>query len=284
MASRGRGGRGRGKELGVPSPGKNPGQGQGEAAAQGRRHKIPGNIEGLTTYLNSLNESNIKTYGSMFADMVIGYSSNKKKLEEAVRIIFNTTVQDRDSATLGAVICEKIAMAPSPGEPETTTTIRAEFRKALLAVFQAEFARRKEIRSHSIEAWLSVFTFLCELYVRIKVGDQPILVVGKAILSTMDYLLSLDDSLDDELDCVCTNLKLCGRFLEMQGSQQVEKLITSLRARAITKKTSCRVRCLIMEVLEFRSMGWNDPERKLEDFYVDALADAVAEDELSEDN
>lgn len=223
--------------------------------------------------------------------MVLGYSSNAAKLREAVDLLFDSTVCNRDDAPLGAKVCEKIATVPAPGnggggsEPEEDDNAarRTEFRKALLGRFQVEFSRRAETRARSIEAWLSVFAFLCEVYARVKVADEPIKVVGKAILSAMHYLLDLEDVVDDEIDCVCTSLKLCGRHLdEQQAAAEVEKLMCSLRTRAISGKTSCRVRCLVMEVLELRQRSWEDPEGTLERFYVDALADAVAEDELKE--
>ena len=56
--------------------------------------------------------------------------------------------------------------------------------------------------------------------------------------------------------------------------------MVKLRYMVISKKSSCRTRCLAMEVLEFRCMGWSDPDKRLDDFYVDALVDAIAEDEL----
>ena len=110
-------------------------------------------------------------------------------------------------------------------------------------------------------------------------GQQPINVVGKAIISTMGFLLGLPDVDDDEIDCLCTCLRLCGKNLEEQAKMQVEKLVCQLRSKVITGKSSCRVRCLIMEVIEYRLLGWIDPGKNLDNFYPDAIADAIAEDE-----
>ena len=249
-------------------------------AASGKT-KIPASVEDLNKYLCSLDEANFEMYGGVFADMVLGYSCNTSKLNDAVGLIFDATLSSRDDACWGARVCERILTVPVDGsESEELTSRRVEFRKALLGRFQAEFARKAETRARSIEAWLSVFAFLCEIYTRLKVADQPIKVVGKAILSAMHYLLDLDDVVDDEIDCVCSSLKVCGHQLDKQAVDEVEKLICLLRVRVISGKTKCRVRCLILEVLELRQRGWEDPGRKLEGFYVDAIADAVAEDEL----
>lgn len=285
MASRGRG---RGREPqslkqdpSQPTPHTRASR-PGGAASAGKT-KIPSSLQELNKYLTSLNESNFETYGGVFADMVLGYSSNAAKLREAVDLLFDTTVSNRDDAPLGAKVCERIVTAPAcSSESDESVARRTDFRKTLLGRFQVEFSRKEETRARSIEAWLSVFAFLCEIYARVKVSDEPVRVVGKAILSAMHYLLDVDDVVDDEVDCVCTSLKQCGCYLDQQAAAEVEKLICLLRTRAISGKTNCRVRCLIMEVLELRQRSWRDPEGKLESFYVDALADAVAEDELRE--
>lgn len=279
---RGRGTRGRGKDLRVTP--------QGQAVGVAGKPKVPGSVEGLGTYLRSLNESNFKSYGGMFADMVLGYCVNESKLQEAVDLIFDTTVSDRDNAELGAKVCANIAMPPcgsSEGgaaqEPEAKSAIRAGFRKVLLKKFQAEYKKKEQLRTTSIETWLSVFAFLCDVYVRITIGGKPIVIIGKAILTTMDFLLNLSDVIDDEIDCICTSLKFCGKHLEQQSPQELKKVVNLLRTRAIASKTSCRVRCLILELLELRQMRWADPEKTLDEFYADGLFDAIAQDEVSGD-
>ena len=277
---RGRGGRGRGRDLEVTPP----------AQGHARKTKVPGSVEELGTYLRSLEESNFKNYGGMFADMVLDYSVNERKLQEAVGLIFDTTVRDRDNAEFGAKVCEKIAMPPSGTEggvdlePEAKSAIRAEFRKALLAKFHSEYKKKEQLRTHSIESWLSVFAFLCEVYARIKVGGKPIIIIGKAIITTTDFLMNLDDVDDDEIDCICTSMKICGKYLEQQSPQEVKKLVNLLRTRVISPKTSCRVRCLILEVLELRQMKWEDPDKTLDEFYADGLFDAIAQDAVSGDS
>ena len=279
---RGRGARGRGKDLRAIL------QAQGQAVGGGGKPKVPANAEELGTYLRSLNEANFKSYGGMFADMVFGYCVSESKLQEAVGLVFDTTVSDRDNAELGAKVCAMIAMPPcgsSEGgvaeEPEAKSAIRAEFRKALLMKFQAEYKKREQLRAISIETWLSVFAFLCEVYIRIKIGGKPIVIIGKAIFTTVNFLMNMSDVDDDEIDCICTSLKFCGKYLEQQSPQELKKVVNLLRTRAIGPKTSCRVRCLILEVLELRQMSWEDPEKTLDEFYADGLFDAIAQDEVS---
>ncbi len=252
---------------------------------QAAKPKTPGTAEELNSYLLKLDDSNFQVYGDVFADMVLSYSRNEDKLREAVDVLVDTTVHSdrgREAGSLGAKVCEKIMDGPA-SDSGARGKVRDEFRKALLGRLHAEHKKREATRSHSIETWLCVFNFLCEVYTHVKVGGQPIKVVGKAILSNMDFLLNVPDSVDDEIDCVCSCLKLCGRSLQEQEAEQVEKLVCLLRSKVITRKSSCRVRCLIMEVLEYRLLGWSDPGKKLDGFYVDAVADAEAEDEVGDD-
>ncbi len=274
-SGRGRGVRMRGRGRDLPGISRAP---------QAARPKTPGNVADLKGYLHKLNESNFQTYGEMFADMVLGFARNEERLQEALELIFDTTVHSergREVAALGAMICEKIANGPT-SEPEAKSRVRVEFRRALLGRFQIEHKKREATRSISIETWLCVFTFLCEVYARVRVSGQPIKVIGKAVLSNIDFLLNVPDCDDDETDCVCSCLKLCGQYLQEQEGEQVEKVVSLLRSKVISRKSSCRVRCVIMEVIEYRLLGWSDPGMKLDNFYVDALADAVAEDELGD--
>lgn len=238
-----------------------------------RRPKVPKTVDELGTYLRSLSESNLDMYGDMFVEMFRGYCVDEARLQQAVALIFDTTVADREYVHLGVMVCQKIK------EQDKTS----RFTKALLLHFQKNFSKKNEIRAISIEAWLAIFAFMCDVYSCILTDSgQPISVLGRAIFSTIDYLLSLKDCVDDEIECICSSLKLCGALLEAAQGESMKKTIDALRRKVLMKNSSCRVRCLIMEVLELRAMGWKDPQKSLEDFYIDSLQDAIVEDEVGE--
>lgn len=257
------------------------GRGRGAAKAPSgiaKPPKTPGSVQELNKYLKSLNEGNLGTYGEMFADMVHDYvASNDRKLQEAVNLIFDATVESKENTVLGAKVCEKIIMTTDKHE-----NAAAAFRHSMLMRIQTEHKRKQEIRAQSIEAWLGIFSFLCELFLRIKIQDQPVPVVGKAILSTTLWMLELSDCDDDEVDCICEELKRIGYLLESISADHVRRVFKVLRKKVITCKSTGRVRCLILELLEYRAMGWKDPNGELDEFYIDALPDAVAEDETSQ--
>ena len=258
-------------------------RGRGQRATQvlaeaTKPSKAPPNVQELGKYLKKLGEANLSTYGTTFADMVREYvSDNSGKLQEAVNLIFDTTVESKENAVLGAKLCERI-MTPTDKQAVEATA----FRRAMLSRIQEKYQRRREIRAKSIEMWLGIFAFLCELFLRIKVQDKPVPVMGKAILSTSIWMLELSECDDDEVDCICVELKRIGSLLELVSPDQVRKVVSLLRERVITSKSTARVRCLALEVLEYCAMGWKDSKQQLHQFFIDALPDAVGEDETKD--
>ena len=269
-ATRGRGGRGRVKVSQVQPP-------------RERQPKAPKSIEELSTYLFSLNEENLSTYGGMFSDMVLGFSQNEEKMNSIVDLIFDTTTKSRENASLGAKICQKIVTLQET-DAEGKKALRNAFRKYLFVKFQGEYKNKEATRKVSIERWLSIFSFLCEVFRYIRVNDQPINVIGKAILSTMEWLLKIDDIDSDEIECVCEHLKNVGKVLEGINNEAMASVIAHLRMQIISNSSSCKIRCIALEVIEFRAMGWSDRNNELDGFYIDAIADATANDELSSIN
>ena len=115
-------GRPRGKGRGTP---QQPAESGKQHQAQ-RAHKTPKDEAGLNVYLESLNEGNLASFGSMFTNMVIDYSSSDRRLQEAVDLIFTKTTKDRENASFGAKICSLIVEpGESTAEPiDTTSSIR----------------------------------------------------------------------------------------------------------------------------------------------------------------
>jgi hypothetical protein len=242
-----------------------------------RQAKSPKTIGELTKHLYSLNEGNLSAYGEAFVNMTLEFAQNEDNMSQAVQLIFDTTVQSRDNVELGAKICQKIVTSLGL-DPELKKAQRNEFRRLLLGRFQDEYKNKETTRKLSIESWLSIFAFLYEVFSCVLVNNQPITVVGKAIISTIEWLLSLRDVDDDEVECICECLKKCGKNLEVINSDKIAGIACLLRIKAISHACSCRARCVIMEMLEYRAMGWLDKNKELDRFYMDAIADASVED------
>ncbi len=253
------------------------GRGQGTASKiQGDTKKKSSravkSIDDLSSYLYSLSLSNISVYGHDFAEMVFQFGgTDDSKLEEVVNLIFETSVSDRAYSDLGAAVCHVILEKESPA--------CEVFMEKLMHKLQSELKVRKETRQESVEQWLGLFAFLCEVYNQIKVAGAPIKVVGSKILSLTLQMLTDDDVIDDEIDCICSKLKICGKLLENECPEKIEKIFTELRKLVITKRSSSVRRCYILEIIEFRRMEWSDSAKVLDKFYPDAVADAMVEDE-----
>ena len=250
------------------------GRGQGiasriKADTEKKTTRVVKHIDDLSGYLHSLNTSNIHVHGNEFADMVLNFATDDSKLEEIINLIFDTTVADRAHSALGADICRLILQRDDPQ--------RQTFRVKLMGRFQYETKQINEIRRVSIEQWLGVFAFLCEVYHKVKVAGTPIKVIGTAIMKFTLQMLSGKDTIDDEIDCICAKLKVCGKLLESESPDKMDNIIKELRRQVICKNSSSVRRCYILEVIEFRLMGWSDPTKLLDKFYPDAIADAMAE-------
>ena len=241
--------------------------------------RVPKSLDELAEYLHSLNESNLEVYGPEFADMVhLFVGDDENKLVKTVKLIFDSTVGSRDYSKLGCGICKLIIERGY--EAGGTGAFGTKFRAKLLQCFQPKVKDMKEIRSKSIEEWLGIFAFLCEVYCSILVNGQPIAVIGKAIISKIECMLFELEAIDDEMTTICTILKVCGRLLEQQDADSLERILVALRKQVISAKSSCQRRCAIMELIELKQMGWIDRDGYLDKFYVDALTDAMVEDEL----
>lgn len=236
--------------------------------------RTPKSIGELAKYLHSLDERNLDAYGAEFAGMVRRYADDEVKVSEVIKLIFDTTVASRDYSVLGACVCKLII------DSEHASTFGSDFLRRLLTRFQSEIKNSKDTRSKSIEQWLGVFAFLCEIYCKIKISGEPITVVGKSILQNAEKILYNSDTVDDEIDVLCTKLKVCGKLLEEQDPALMENILGTLRRQVIRGGGSCQRRCFIMEVIELKQLGWTDRTGSVDKFYADALPDAVAEDEV----
>lgn len=295
-------GRGRGRGIGIvppPSPGvdapkaigihteavkpiseeKTSPKQQQQQQRSPKQFKTPNTASELATYLYSLNEDNLAQYGPAFSEMAINFVkiSPEKRTSELVSLLYSTVTSSREHATLGARVCQEIL------GPEGDVDIRTQIRRELLRTCQTQYRNRESIRRKSIEDWLALFSFIMALFCHLRVGGECVWALGGAAVEATLFTLDQKDLDDDELECICFSLKDIAPTLEAseKTSKKFSKsVVPKLRSLAISRKASERATCMIMEFLEFRARGYQDPGGEISDFYVDALADAIASDEM----
>lgn len=297
-------GRGRGRGLGIvppPSPGvadatksiaieteptqeekitpKQKQQKQQQQQRSPKRFKTPNTVSELATYLHSLNENNLAKFGPAFSEMAIDFVkvSPEKRTSELVSLLYSTVTSSKEHATLGARVCQEVLGS------EGNADIRTQIRRELLRSCQTQYRNRESIRRKSIEDWLALFSFIMELFCYLRVGGECVGALGSAVVEATLFTLDQQDLDDDELECICFRLKDIASVLEASEKTRqkfTKSVVPKLRSLAISRNSSERATCMIMEFLELRARGYQDPGGEISDFYVDALTDAIASDEM----
>ena len=255
------------------------GSGPGKSLKQG--DDVPSSLDQLKEYLYSLTHDNFGRFGEKFGQMARGYLIVKTKEVNAVAsMVLEAAVNSKETTKLGAMVCKAIIYPDCDGLPEEQRGPAKAFRNTVIGLLHNKYEGKKQIRKKSIESWLAVFSFLCDLYHYLHLpSGKALTLIGKTILEACKFMLENDDCDDDEIECMCLHLKSNGKMLEAENPLEVERVVSELRTRVISRKTTERSRCLCMDLIEYRAKGYCDPDNKLSDYYLVALQDAIANDE-----
>jgi len=250
-----------------------------DRSSQDRGVDSPANVDKLKEYLYSLTEENFNQYGAKFGMMTLAYLTKRpKEMSQVVSLVYEAATTTKETTRLGAMVC-KVIIYPENMLPEHDNAAK-EFRTKIVELLHKNYEGKKQVRVKSIEMWLAIFSFLSDMfYCMHSPNRKGWNFIGKAILDACRFMLNNDDCDDDEIDCLCQQLKDNGKSLEEVDPTGMECIISELRTRVIMKATTERVRCLCMDLIEYRAHGYNDPGKKLSDFYLVALQDAIANDE-----
>lgn len=248
-----------------------------------KQFKTPSTIKELASYLHSLDEDNLSKFGPAFSEMATNFVkvSPEKRTSELVSLLYSTVTSSKEYATLGARVCQEIFGTGDLTRPDLE--MRKQMRRELLMTCQKQYKNRESIRRRSIEEWLALYSFIMELFCYLRVGGECVWILGGAVVDATLFTLEQKNLDDDEVECICISLKGIAAILE--GNEKTKQkfsgcVVPKLRSLAISRQSSERTTCMIMEFLEFRARGYQDPGREISDFYVDALADAVANDDM----
>lgn len=240
---------------------------------------VPTSLDQLKKYLYSLTLSNFVKYGDVFGSMARGYLTMKpQELTAVTSLILEAAIDTKENTKLGAMVCKAIIYPDNlPAEQENSAKA---FRNTIIESLHKKYEEKKQIRKNSIESWLAIFSFLCDLYNCLHVpSGKALKLIGKVILEACKFMFENPDCDDDEIECMCMHLKNNGKELEEQEASDVERVVSELRTLTISRSSTERVRCVCMDLIEYRANGYSDPCNKLSDYYLVALQDAIANDE-----
>lgn len=255
------------------------GSGPNSGKSQTGRIDIPTSLDQLKEYLYSLTLDNFGKFGEKFGQMTRGYlTSRPNEVNAVASTILEAATNSKETTKLGAMVC-KVVIYPASSSEDQEGVSKA-FRNKIVELLHTKYKDKKQIRKKSIESWLAVFSMLCDLYHHLHLpSGKSWGFIGKIVLEACKFMFDNDDCDDDEIECISLHLKNNGQMLEEEHSLGVECIVSELRTRVISKKTTERVRCLCMDLIEYRARGYCDPDNKLSDYYLVALQDAIANDE-----
>ena len=256
------------------------GPSSGNWIPQVETNEVPKSLDKLKEYLYSLTVGNFEKFGEKFGTMARSYLIGKPNETNFVAsMILEAAMSSKDTTRLGAMVCRVIIYPHDL--PEGQESPAKAFRNTIIALLHKKYEDKKQIRKKSIESWLAVFSFLSDFYHHLHpASGKALSLIGQIILEACKFMLDNDDCDDDEIECICWHLKSNGKLLEEESTLNVENVMSVLRTLVIAKKTTERARCLCMDLIEYRARGYYDPNNKISDFYLVALQDAVANDEL----
>jgi len=253
--------------------------GQSSGKTQGEKINVPASLDQLKEYLYSLTLDNFRKYGEIFGQMALGYLTIKpKEVTGVASMVLEAATDSKETTRLGAMVCKVIIYPDSL--PEEQESAAKAFRNTIIELLHKRYEDKKQIRKKSIEYWLAIFSFLCDLYYCLHLpSGKSWNFIGKIILEACKFMFDCNDCDDDEIECICLHLKNNGKMLEEADPLGVDCIVSELRSRVISRKTTERARCLCMDLIEYRARGYSDPDNKLSDYYLVALQDAIANDE-----
>ncbi|XP_043944904.1 CBP80/20-dependent translation initiation factor-like [Protopterus annectens] len=124
------------------------------------------NMEKMIEILNNMKNKSSNQDSKLITFMKEAQNlvKSEEMLSEVVQAIYRTAVTDRSFASTAARLCGKMAHFVVEG---------TKFRSLLLNMLQKDFSRRHELQHSNVEQWLGFITFLCEVFVtmRIKNGE-----------------------------------------------------------------------------------------------------------------
>ncbi|KAL7890966.1 hypothetical protein AOLI_G00004420 [Acnodon oligacanthus] len=178
--------------------------------------------------------------------------SSAVDLEKLSEAIVDQSLKDRSLCRDAGHIC--YALVQTEAKHSNTNV----FRRNLLTRLQKEFMEREDTRKRSVQEWVCVVSFICNIFDYLKVNNAPMTALVDPVYDCL-LRLSQPDALlnEEEVDCLALQLHRVGEQLEKLNTQRMDQLFYLLRDGFLLQDNlSSMTRLLLLEVLEFRASGW----------------------------
>ncbi|XP_010770117.1 MIF4G domain-containing protein B [Notothenia coriiceps] len=173
-------------------------------------------------------------------------------LEKVSDILVDQSLKDQVFSKEAGRICYTIVQA------EAKQNNGNVFRRSLLNRLQQEFKSREETRARSLQEWVCLVTFICNIFDYLKVNNMPMVALVHPVYDCL-IRLSQPDALmnEEEVDCLVLQLHRIGEQLEKVNGPRMNEVFYLLRDGFLLQEgLTSMARLLLLEILEFRAGGW----------------------------
>ncbi|ESO89770.1 hypothetical protein LOTGIDRAFT_234154 [Lottia gigantea] len=269
MAGRGRG-RGRGLVLNSEILNHISG-GAGETAAnkkdfRGRNNSVSDIEEVVANLSLDIDEKQLKDLTRISEEIC----KSGEDIARLAKIIYEKCLKDRELAESGSFVAQKMSNLEADG---------VKFRSSLLGLVQADFKVKNEIRAESTSRFLGFFTFLCQIFCNVRLGNrEPIKPLIGPILETCELVLDTENEKcdDDEFECISLQLQSVGKLIESIEPDKMTDFLDLVRRKIVMEKTPPRVRCTLLELIECYGRKWEPASNEVTRCYCDIMVETLA--------
>ncbi|NP_001279085.1 MIF4G domain-containing protein B [Callorhinchus milii] len=188
-------------------------------------------------------------------------------LEKVASVIVEQSMKDLVFSKEAGRICYTIVQA------ECKQSGNSVFRGKLLNHLQQVFLAKDDIRSDSINEWVCLVTFICNIFDYLKVNNMPMMVLVNPVYDCL-MRLAQPDSLqnEEEVDCLVLQLHRIGEQLERMNVPRMDELFCLLRdGFLLQERPSSLSRLLLLEIIEFRAGGWKMSDMGQKYYYSEVV-------------
>lgn len=189
-------------------------------------------------------------------------------LEKVASVIVEQSMKDLVFSKEAGRICYTIVQA------ESKHGGNSNFRRYILNRLQQEFLAKEQVRDRSVNAWVCLVTFICNVFDYLKVNNMPMMALVNPVYDCL-VRLAQPDALqnEEEVDCLVIQLHRIGEQLQRTSTQRMDELFCLLRDGFLLQdRPTSLSRLLLLEIIEFRAGNWkmSDSAHK---YYYSEVAD-----------